>query len=1561
MKWKQRFRVSNIILHLLITLGLLGLPSASRGYEILTESNGWNDPVSIIKSATMYSPISNTLIEYDLSVDFTTVVIIPSEFHQPISMTLLTSKPQLPDTESFTATAIRTVENWGHVILVPTYVIEDKWEHDLNSKEVVEVLLRRDNAGTWHAATKGTVLFAELARNVPPDFIDFSNLYTLSGPRAILADYLFPWTKGQDWYKTNGWHGGNAIDFQPVLRSEPSVHFAVLAASTGRLTRICGGPGTNDIYQTTLQIEHDDGITRYLHLDANSIRQELLGKIVERGQFLGLLYNGTQGGGNGNQYNTPCGYGTAFHLHFVLPKRDMSINGANTNNIANSPWATKYSSSNQRIDSSNNEENHPPDSPSLSSPSDLHIANDGHAPTLCWNNPRDPEGDQLQFYAEIYDSPRNAQSAWRSSKCWRPGDLDGHYHTYKWRVKARDSKGAESSWSETRHFSIKQPNQSPSINFVSANGNNANQINSRDQNWTFTGSASDPESRLDRIEFRCSGDGCGSGSDRTNGSNWSLIRTGMTGKNDVYFRACDEEQCTDSRHLDLNIDLAPPTTKASIEEEKEGEWYHGAVNVRLRSDDGSTGRARVGVKEIRYRVDGGGWQAQSGDFTTVTINTDGNHTVEYYAVDHLDNQEAAKTISFKLDATPPTPISGLSESNGTNSDQWQKAKNVPAFTWAASSDNLSGLWGYQFYFGEEPNGEAYQSFRAVAEQPREWTPLPGGVRTATYYLRGRTRDIAGNFSPWATLFIYRYDGTVPENPETAIHAGGVTNDTWQRTTSQPNFTWPVPHDEGSGIKGYSIYWGDDPNGETANFSANAGYQSATPLCATNAACTGYLRVRSVDNVDNQADRWASVFTVRYDGAPPVADFTINGGVTQTNQTQIVLTLNASDQGSGVHAMRFSNDGVNWTAWEAYATERIWQIPAIGRQSWPVYVQVQDNVGLESAVVSRTTYFEVNRAQPRSEGFRLFNYGSSAGAGAHASASFQGRSTVGQAVDAAQIGSDNYRINGGYEAGSQAIPLIVPGHDTFLFINGIFASGIVANTMQSGSFRMIGTLGEVALPNNVTTLSSNSFQHQPGFLAAAPSGQPVIPAMATPEPGPTPIPLPTPDCEFPQVSINNATIFTNNVNVTLSLCAPRAVQMIVSNDGGFSGSQWEPYARSKAWTLTTHGQNVLPRYVYVAFRDVNGTIYSTYMDDIIHDPTPPNGTMAVGDSISTEQLLQSAAGMNVQAASADMFEVDGTVFLRQINSQALASPLALRSLNAAGVVDIFFNAQDENSGIREMQISANAEFSDTGWENYSALRPWNPTEGDGVKTIYARFRDSAGNVSVATNASFALDTQPPLGGIGVVDSIIGLNTVTVTLYLQAEDNLSGVADMRISSDDAFANALWQPFADNVVWSVYPDAQQNTGTFYVQFRDQAGNVSQSYSTEYLLDTQPPILYVEVDPGETLERTVRVYAYDELSALRTLSISNDPLLIEGVTTQAYSETIPWTFDERQVVWLQVTDSIGNTSEPYPAYAALPDAPTPTPSSTPTVGPGDPTPTPDIPTPSPGDPHIYLPLINR
>ena len=1163
-------------------------------------------------------------------------------------------------------------------------------------------------------------------------------------------------------------------------------------------------------------------------------------------------------------------------------------------------------------------ENRAPNTPWPTSPSDGHVAHDGRAPTLCWGNPGDPDGNSLEFYAEVYDSPVNANSGWISNTCWRPSQLDGYYHNYKWRVKARDVPHHENSgWSITWHFTIGDPNKPPSISFDTANGSGADRIESRERNWTFRGTASDPEGQLSEIEFRCSGDNCGSYYSRIGLGNWTYERHDMAGRNDVYFVAKDDKHSTASRHLDLHIDLAAPNTTISLNNEANPArwptWFREPVQVRLKAEDGNTGRARSGVKEIHYRLDSGGWQTRSGSSTSFTVSDDGTHTVEYYAVDNVGNQEGTRSVTFKIDQTPPSPPGGVSETHGVVSNQWQKAHNTPTFTWAASSDATSGVWGYQFYFGPDPNGVAYQTF--LASDPREWTPQPGGVRTDTYYLRGRTRDNAGNWSAWTNLFTFRYDGTPPENPGEATHAAGIVNDTWQRITNLADFTWPVPHDKGSGIKGYYAYWGADPAGTSSDFITANQYQSATPLCGTNEACTGYLRLRSVDNVDNQAEDWSTAFVLRYDNAPPTADFTFNGGATQTTQTLVTLHITANDEGSGVRAMRLSGDGRNWTTWEVYATRRPWTIPAISRQWWPVYLQVRDGMELESTVISHTIYLDVNPGQPRSENFRLFDHVMSAGAGEHTSvpSDYQGHSTVGQVMDSAKANSLNYTIVGGYEAGSQALPIEEPPHDEFTFINGIFASGTGADTLQSDLYQMLGTVGEIGLPNNETALNSSGFQHQPGFLAAAPpSGTPT----PTPTPGPTPTPTPTPACEFPQISINDGALFTNDPDVTLSICAPYAVEMMLSNDGGFGDAEWEPYAESKAWTLTTYGQHVLPRFVYAAFKDDDGTTHGTYFDDIIHDPNSPEGTISVGDSVPLVTALQAAGSGGLVERSP--FDIGGVRYVRRLGDTVLERPLALLSVQADGTVDIFVNAQDDNSGLAEMQISASADFSDTDWEPYSALKPWAPEGGDGIKTVYARFRDGADNVSDAADASFALDTLPPFGGIAIDQRVVGPDTIGTTVYLGAEDNLSGVTDLRISADPTFTDIAWQPYTTTLTWPISLTVQSE-GSLYVQYRDLAGNASEVYSDTYLVDTTPPVLYVEVVAGDTLTRTVTVLAYDELATVETMYLSNDPLMIEGVVMLPYTDTVEWVFDERRVVWVQVEDSVGNVTEPYPAYAAI------------------------------------------
>ena len=1162
-----------------------------------------------------------------------------------------------------------------------------------------------------------------------------------------------------------------------------------------------------------------------------------------------------------------------------------------------------------------------------------------------------------------------------------------HNRDLYWSVVPGVSGG---KWAASRPFRV-DPNQPPSIAFNTSNGNGASPIKSRDQNWTFQGTASDPEGQLNRVEARCEGDNCGSQPAATNSTSWSLQRNGMDGRNDVWFEAVDNANYRAvSRRVDLWIDRTPPETRATLNSSFTIQpWYQATVQVQLQAEDRGNGRAITGVKRIEYQVDSGAWQNQANANANFSVSGDGEHRILYWAVDVVDNRESTRgPLIFKIDQTAPTAPNAAAVNCAAVSNQWQKVCAAPTFTWAAASDATSGVAGYDLEFVNAQNVIMANPYRLANDRQFSFGALP----TGSYTLRGRTRDVAGNVSAWTTMFILRYDGTAPNNPTNVSHAAGITSDVWQRITNVPNFSWTPPTDEGSGIKGYDVAWGSDPAASATTFQTANNFQSATPLCAANAACIGYLRMRSVDNVDNRA-ALGTAFVLRYDNAPPIANFTINQGITQTTQTQIQLNLASTDAGSGLTAMRISGDGYDWTAWEAYASERTWSIPAISRQEWPVYVQVRDGVGLESTVISRTIYLDVNAQQPRSLNFRLFNHVLSAGAGAHTSTSYRGRSTVGQPADSGRSTSASYTLRGGYESASQAAPLVVPGFERYRFINGIVASGSVTPKLRSPGYQMQATFGEPALPNNTTTIGSAGFRHQPGFLAtlrwddqtparfrvsinellatpisgtefielynagpdpavltnwkvddtlAGGSAALTIPAGTTiPANGFWVLPVtnyldasndavnlldatgavtdtyaysttsvgrsisrlpdgngawvnntpptrnaanqPPPDCEFPRISINNAAVFTASPSVTLSICAPAMVEMKLSNDGGFAGAQWEPYVQIKPWTLTTYGQSVLPRFVYAAFRDANGTIYATYFDDIIYDSTAPQGTITVSNGSPAAQTT------NVHASAL---------------------------LNTT--VEVQINARDDNSGMAQMQLSASAAFTDTTWQPFSARQTWLPTGGDGSKTVYVRLRDHAGNVSPVVSRTFTLDTQAPIGGVVFDQRVVSGEALTQTLYLGAGDS-NNVIGMRLSLNSTFANTVWRPYTTTVTLPIVPQPEGEQSA-YVQYQDAAGNVSAVYSDTFMVDTTPPELFVQAEQSLSVTRSLALLAYDELADLGSLRLSNDPLMREGVVTQPYTTSLIWTFDQRRVVWVQIADSVDNWSEPYPAYAEQP-----------------------------------------
>ncbi len=208
-----------------------------------------------------------------------------------------------------------------------------------------------------------------------------------------------------------------------------------------------------------------------------------------------------------------------------------------------------------------------------------------------------------------------------------------------------------------------------------------------------------------------------------------------------------------------------------------------------------------------------------------------------------------------------------------------------------------------------------------------------------------------------------------------------------------------------------------------------------------------------------------------------------------------------------------------------------------------------------------------------------------------------------------------------------------------------------------------------------------------------------------------------------ISINNGAIWTNQVSVTLGIPAQAGTaEMQISNDGGFANAVLEPYSLYKAWEITSYGSYVIPRVVYVRFKDINGNISTTFQDDIILDVNAPTGSVEVEAGVS-ENIPETA-----KANTTTMRPV--TITANGGYSNTIYLPLVLNGFcslpTGPANVTLHLQAEDDVSGVADMMISHLPECKCGTWESYSATKAWYvPAE---ATTIYVKFRDHAGNVS-----------------------------------------------------------------------------------------------------------------------------------------------------------------------------------------------------------------------------------------
>ncbi len=185
---------------------------------------------------------------------------------------------------------------------------------------------------------------------------------------------------------------------------------------------------------------------------------------------------------------------------------------------------------------------------------------------------------------------------------------------------------------------------------------------------------------------------------------------------------------------------------------------------------------------------------------------------------------------------------------------------------------------------------------------------------------------------------------------------------------------------------------------------------------------------------------------------------------------------------------------------------------------------------------------------------------------------------------------------------------------------------------------------------------------------------------------------TVESEF-SVSVNQGALYTNQVGVSLKIGSKTGTsQMQVSNDGGFVGAIWEPYTSTRAWEITEYDGSVIPRTVYVRFKDSGGNVVATASDDIILDVKAPTGSVNIGGNNTAEDI---------------------------------------------GAVTLNLSASDDLSGVGGMRLSNRSDFQGASWISFASNKSWNFASN---QVVFAQFRDNAGNVS-KTYATTTCSVKP----------------------------------------------------------------------------------------------------------------------------------------------------------------------------------------------------------------------------
>ena len=660
-------------------------------------------------------------------------------------------------------------------------------------------------------------------------------------------------------------------------------------------------------------------------------------------------------------------------------------------------------------------------------------------------------------------------------------------------------------------------------------------------------------------------------------------------------------------------------------------------------------------------------------------------------------------------------------------------------------------------------------------------PLALSVTTTLQYF---SVDRAGNTEAVKTqTYIIVPDTTAPVT--TATPAGGTYGGTQTITLSCS---------DGAGSGCDKTYYTTDGSVPT---TASPVYSGPLALSATTT-----LRYFSADRAGNTEAVKTQTYVINTNPS-----MTINAGATYTISRSVTLSLFCGS--TGCTQMQLSNDNITWLAAETYRTTRNWTLTS-GEGEKTVYVKYRDSAGNWSGVYSDSIIFDLTKP-------------------------------VTTATPA-----------GGIYGGTQTITLSCSdgagsGCDkTYYTTDGSVPT--TASSVYSGTLSLSAT----------TTLQYFSVDRAGNTEAVK-----------------TQIYIIVPDTTAPVTTANPpGGTYGGTQTITLS-CSDGAGsgcdRTYYTTDGSVPTTASPVYSGPLALSATTTLQ------YFSVDRAGNTEAVKTQTYTIVPDTTAPvtTATPAGGTYGGTQTITLSCSDGAGSGCDKTYYTTDGSV--PTTASSVYSGPLSLSatttlqyfSVDRAGNTEavktqtyvintnpsitinagaVYTNSRTValslfcgSTGCTQMQLS-NDNVTWNPPDTYRTTASWSLTSADGEKTVYVKYRDSAGNWSSAYVDTIILDRTRPTNGL--LSAVTGTGYISLT-WSGFSDALSGISRYSLVYSDTSAptscatGTLIYSGSDTFFTHTVP-AQGVTYYYRVCAVDSAGNVSTG-ATDCCFLLTPAIKYL------------------------------------------------------------------------------------------------------------------------